>query len=475
MKPSSTTEATLSFSQALSYALPVLAISFLFGPIAILKGVYAKYFGMSLMTVAAVLLIARIFDAVTDPLVGYCSDRYYAQSHSRKPFVIVGGTVFIVGSCFLYIPPEDVSTAYFLGWFLVFYLGWTIMEIPHLAWGGELTANSTARTKVYTLRVLFSMVGQLLFFAVPLLPFFATNEFTPQTLKWSALITAPLLLLSICICVRNTPDGNNVYTTNQENVNIKGSQNSDRKKENIRMIIKIIFGNKPFLLFLGAFLFAGAGVGMFFSLLFIYVDTFLRLGDKISLLYSICLVASTVTVAVWYKLSLYVGKIYTWGIGMLLVVIGLILMNQLAPGESNIIVVLSAMLLVYFGVVAMGMLAPSLLADIIDYGIWKFGKDYAATYFSVYTLLTKINGAVGGALGLAVAGWYGFDASSATHTEENIFGIRLAIAWMPAVFTLLSLFFIALAPINGRRHAIIRKRLEARGSRSGITSAMQTV
>ena len=61
----------------LAYPLPYIAMAFLFGPMAILQGIYAKYFGLSLTTIAAVLLIGRLFDAITDPIIGYLSDRHF--------------------------------------------------------------------------------------------------------------------------------------------------------------------------------------------------------------------------------------------------------------------------------------------------------------------------------------------------------------------------------------------------------------
>ena len=90
--------------QGVAYGLPLLPLYFLFGPITILQGIYVKYFGLPLTAVATVLLIARLFDAVTDPIIGYCADRYYTRHGSRKPLIVVGGLLFIISSWFLYVP-----------------------------------------------------------------------------------------------------------------------------------------------------------------------------------------------------------------------------------------------------------------------------------------------------------------------------------------------------------------------------------
>ena len=147
---------------------------------------------------------------------------------------------------------------------------------------------------------------------------------------------------------------------------------------------------------------------------------------------------------------------------MALVVSGLFGTGLLSPDKDGWILLLICMTLMYSGFAAFGIIVPSLLSDIIDYGTWKGGSDRGATYFSLYTLLNKTVGAVGGALGVAIASWYGFDPIIITHSHEAIFGLRLAIAWIPALIILLSMFFIARIPITARRHAIIRRRLDAR-------------
>ncbi|MDA9096178.1 MFS transporter [Porticoccaceae bacterium] len=113
------------FGRFAAYSAPVIATNFLVGAIAITHSLYAKYFGISLTDIAAILLIARIFDAVTDPAIGYFSDRYYARTGSRRPFVVSGLLLLIPCAYFLFIPlgfsplepfnsNETVSSHYFM-------------------------------------------------------------------------------------------------------------------------------------------------------------------------------------------------------------------------------------------------------------------------------------------------------------------------------------------------------------------------
>ena len=122
-----------------AYALPVIPVSILMSTNNVLSGLYATHHGLALSSIAMVMLIAGIFDAVTDPLIGYFSDRYHARTGTRKPFIIGGALLSIISAYFLFIPigfaPFDafdpgeighvkVSSAYFLCALLSFYFAY---------------------------------------------------------------------------------------------------------------------------------------------------------------------------------------------------------------------------------------------------------------------------------------------------------------------------------------------------------------
>lgn len=453
----------LSLAQAMAYAAPMVSVAFLLGPIMILQGIYAKYFGLSLATIGMVILIARLFDAVTDPLIGYFSDRHQCLTGSRKVFVATGGVLFIFSSYFLYTPSEHVSATYFLLWFLVFYFSWTLFEIPHLAWGGELAPHSNARNSIYSFRLLGLFLGHLLFYSVPLLPFFTSNEFTPQTLAWSVFAAGLIMLPLLYICVVATPNGR------------KQPAPINQQQLSVWSVLPTILSNKPFLLFLGMFSFFGVGLGMWFTLFFIFVDGYLGLGNQLALVYIISTCISILTMGAWPLLASRWGKKSIWGIAIGLMAVGVASAGWLVPGASSFTPLLIINTLVVIGFAAYSILVPSMLADIIDYGTWKSGIDLGATYFSVFTLMGKATMAVGGALGLFIAGGYGFDPAISTHSANAVFGLRLAIAWLPALIVLLALVFVVLTPINTRLHVTIRRRLDARLSGVQIAEKRQLI
>ncbi len=78
-------------------------------PLYLIQGVSRNIYGLSLAALASILLLARVFDAVTDPIIGYWSDRQYRLIGTRKPFVFVGGLMLVVVSYFLYVPIGTVE------------------------------------------------------------------------------------------------------------------------------------------------------------------------------------------------------------------------------------------------------------------------------------------------------------------------------------------------------------------------------
>ena len=76
-----------------------------------------------------------------------------------------------------------------------------------------------------------------------------------------------------------------------------------------------------------------------------------------------------------------------------------------------------------------------------------------------------MQGAIGGALGLGIAGWFGFDVLASEQTASGLLGLHIGVAWLPAMFVAMAMFFIALMPLTEARMVVVRKRLAARDRR----------
>jgi len=443
----------LSISQQMAYALPAISVGVLLNLMGVVQGIYAKYFGVALTTIATVVLVVRLFDVVTDLLIGYFSDRQYARTGSRKPFIFFGCLLFVVSSYFLFVPltPEqleastEVSLIYFFCWSFLFYLAFTLFEIPHQSWGAGLASTAEEKNTIFSWRLAASISGTLLFSAIPFLPIFTTREFTPETLRWSVCLVAILLTPSLYICLKKAPDPITTHAASKS----------------YRIRWSTLLHNKPMLLFFAAYLFYGSGIGILFGVFFIYIDGYLGLGEHYALMMVIGTVVGLGSVVIWRQVANRLGTKKVWIVGKFFLCAGALRLAFLSPGDAVFLDIMWAYILFKLGIMAGGISAPSLLSDLIDYSNWKFKTECTASYYGLFTLITKGFLALGSALGIMIVGWYGFDPASPVYTDETIFAVHLALGWLPVLFFLMAVLFVWFIPINTQRHSIIRQRLDS--------------
>lgn len=435
----------LSRKTLAAYAAPAFSQALIHGPVGtVIQGIYGKHFGVSIAAIAAVLVVARLFDAFTDPLIGYLSDRYRTRWGHRKPWLVSGSLIAVIACWFLYVPPDSVSARYFLVWFLLAYLGWTISEIPYRAWMAELSEDYDERTRIATWRTFARYLGFIAFYGIPLFPIFETSEFTPETLRVTAILAAVALPTTALIAALVVPEGKVAKASNQLS-----------SREAIRAVVR----NKPLMLFLATFATGGLATGCAFGMLYFFVDGHLGLGATLAVLFVLGAPVGAVTMPFWAWLARKIGKQRTWAIAYTLSA-AFLFMHLLIPQGPSGEPLLIVLFVLVFAVSSVGVVVPAaLLADIVDYGRWKFKCDYAGTYYSVQTMIEKGVEGLGVALGLAVASYFGFDPTLETQSETGTFGLLFAFPVLPAVLTLITVPIIWRFPIDRRRQKIIVRRL----------------
>ncbi len=417
----------------------------------VLTGLYAKYFGVSLAALGGALLIGRVFDAITDPLIGWLSDRTKSPIGSRKPFMIVGYSIALLAFYFLFNPPENPGVTYFLVCYMTLIFGWTVADIPHQAWQADISHDYDDRIRITSFRAFGERAGAWGFWFLPLLPIFATNEMTPevvQFLGWVLVILVPIFVASAVIWV---PEGKNLAT---------------KKTEPIWGFIRELPSNKPMMLFIATMLISGIADGFFSAGLFLFFDAYLQQGDKLS--YAMLINGGIVLVAMplWYQVGKKIGKHYLWMMAMLGSGIAMIGVFFAEPGETGYLIGLAVTTLV-MGIYAAGNIAqPAILTDIIDYDTLKYGANRSGQFFSIQLLVFKFNYAIAGSLALFTLSYFNFDATAAIQTASGKFGIKMVVGGIPMVCMVLASAILIFFPLNKHRCHVITRRLEQRAARA---------
>lgn len=443
----------LSRGLLLTFALPAIMQGFTHTAAGqVLPGIYAKHFGLSLSALGVAVLICKIFDAVTDPIIGVWSDATRRRSGSRKGWVLCGALITAVALWFLLRPPQDVTIVYFTALYLAVYAGWTITEIPYRAWSLELTGDYAGRTRIAVWLLVMALTGAILVFLVPMasqqLGLAPTQEITPKTLAVCALLIAFGLPLFALGAVLRVPDGE--YSV-------------EPQRESWSNLLRSVVRNRPLLYLNGVFLLQSLAAGMTNGVAFLYIDVHMGLGDKVAVLLLITVPVAVCAAPLWGWLCNRYEKHRTWAVAMAGGALMSALMGLVPPSDAAFAPLAALMLLNFFFGAASGVAMPSLLGDVVDYGRLTFGRDRAGVYFSFYTLIQKAVTGAGMGLGLVLLDIFGFQAGGGEQTAAGTFGIRFAFAFLPGAIALVAVPFLLRFPIDRAAQVRIRREVEAQG------------
>jgi len=434
------------------FSLMYLPLGLMHGPAAgILASIYVSHFGLSLATVGFVTLIVRLFDAVTDPMVGYFSDRSETRWGKRKPFVLGGMLIVCLAIYFVYFPGESPSITYFLGWFALLYLGWTIMEIPSLAWAVELTSSGPGRIRIFMFRSMMTSGGTALLFAIPFLPIFLSSEITPETLRWVGWIGLVLLPLFTIVALVFVKQGRNLAVQEQSQ---------------LLPFLKSASRNGPFLIYLAVALLWGIGTGMYFALAFLFFTQILGYVQGFAVIGLLSLIVAIPAYYFWVKVSDRIGARRMCAIANFCVPLFLLPIALIPPGKEYFPLTLTLICLAQSSASGWFVGGKTLLADAADFDLLKTGVNRAGKYFSFETFVNKASNGLAGGIAFAMVGLIGYDAAiGAANTDQVIAGFRAVMVGPPVVLTFLSGLVILWFPITRHRHVIMRKRIESRAAR----------
>lgn len=175
---------------------------------------YSQVMGLPAITAGLAALIALLFDAVSDPLMGDVSDNWHSKLGRRHPFMIAAVIPFPLSLYMLFSPPAGLDPQglffWLLGWSIVVRLLLTLFNVPHNALGAELSKDYQERTKIVSYRTFLGYVGGITLSVVALNTFFvATPEYPNGMLNaegYSALgaLAGIIAFVAMVICILGT-------------------------------------------------------------------------------------------------------------------------------------------------------------------------------------------------------------------------------------------------------------------------------
>ena len=440
------THARLPTLMLVLFGLVNLPLSMLMSPTAaILPNFYLEYSAVTLAGLATATLIARLFDGITDPLIGYLSDR----SGTRKPWMILGAALVAASTWFLFNPAAESGLGHLLLWYLLVTLGWTLVEIPHTAMAAELSTGYHERSRIMLWRQLLGFAGGILFMASPMLLIGGTTEFSPRVMRALSLfimVGLPLFVAVMCLTVAEPV----------RRVRARPVQPRD--------LWRALRDTPPLQYFLLTQVLFGLATGAVASLFVIYTSQYLGLPDKVPHIALPMTLAMALGMPLWLQVMKHVDKHRAWSVAALGMIVTLLAVPWLEPGPGALRPMVGIMTAFGFFLGLSSIALPSLLADIVDYDIWRNRRDRAAIFFSFQALVTKLNQGIGGAIALSIPAAFGFSARDPL-TAEAVLGLKLAFVAWPCLLLLPMLALAWRYPLGRRAHAVLTRRIGTRNRR----------
>jgi Na+/melibiose symporter-like transporter len=459
--------------------LPLAVIGY---PLAIwIPAHYSGGLGLSLAMVGTILMLARLTDVVSDPLMGELSDRWRTRFGRRKPWLVLGAPLMMLGVYQLFMPPDDIGLGYFLVWLTLFFLGSTMIGLPHRAWGAELSPEYHQRSRVTAAREFYVLVGLMVAAAVPMMIEImadqgigvsgvfsqmwrdAVGAFTGDILDktpvdratltgpvlaglaWVVIGVLPLAVALVVMVVKEPPPAMRERVPLKEG--FRYLMKNGPMKRVLLIALLVHFGES----------FRNA-VSLFFIRDLIGIPT-------IGAAYFFYFIAGLGAIPFWLWLGRKIGKHRAF-IGTL-VTVAIVSAANLFLDYGDYLPFFLLFIVKGFCFGGLQFLPVAMLADVVDVDSARSGGRRAGTYFAILGFSEKIAIAFGTGVSLNIVGLLGFDPAGgmAASTEIGVTALRLVYCLGPIFFYGLALGLIWSYPLTPVRHARLRQRIERRNAR----------
>ncbi len=425
---------------------------------------YSDVFGLKPAHAALLLLVTKLYDAVSDPVMGLLADRTHSRWGRYRPYLLWGALPFgIIGTLSFYTP--DASYSFKLVYAYVTYIlmmsVYTMVNVPYGAMLGVMTDDSREKSVFSSFRMFFAYIGS--FIAMGIFYLFeksvigkpdasgvvmkGVGDAAPA--QWTGVVS---IIAGLCVILFL-----GCFALTRERIRTAEGQ----KRSSVWKDLKALLTNTPWWLLLGAgigelifgSLRGGAAAYYFSNILgtkpIVTCAVFLTIGE----------IAQMVGVTATVPLSNRFGKKGTFIAGLLFMAAVSTLIWFLPATRSGMWGLIVCQILICL---AIGVCAPllwSMFADVADWSEWKHGNSSTGLIFSSSSMAQKFGGALGAFFLLQVLAWNGYNSELAVQTDATLNAIRALMSWGPSIGALLGALCLAFYPLTDNRMKQIQKEL----------------
>ncbi len=395
------------------------------------------------------VLIAKIWDAVIDPIIGPLSDRTRTRLGRRRPFLLFGGIFAFVAMIIMFFNPHlNTSTqqiALFVWGVLMYCIlctAYSLFNIPYAALTPDLTDDYHQQTDLNTIRMFCAGLGTLM--GIAFLP--VVGLFTPQAAapgmfadKSQGYLAAGVIFGFLIMAFTLIT----FFTVREKPAEEKPAA---KLKDLIASYARVL-KNKPYRIVLLTYAVNLIGITIISSNMQLYFKYIFNQEEMSFIALAALVVVNIVFIPIWNPVIKRIGKNTAYAGGLFLITAVTIVVFFLAPVLGVVF------MLVMMGIAGIGLAATysapyAMIPDTIQYEQLKSGKREEGSYYGLWTFFSQIGQALAGFIGGFVLQIMLFKNNTPVQAPEAITGIRLLLGPIPAVFLVIAGVLILFYPIS---------------------------
>lgn len=422
---------------------------------------YSNIFGLSLADAGVLMLVTRIWDAVSDPMMGVIADRTHTRWGKYRPYLLWMAVPFAVAGILLFTTPDMSPTGKLIWAYVTYILMMTVytgINVPYGAMLGVMTDDSNTKTVFSSYRMFFAYGGSFIALGAwePLCNWFGSMEYSP-TASWqyAMIVIACFCLIGFLLCFSMTRE------------HVKSAVSKSVGKD-----MKSLVRNTPWWILSGAALLSnsfntvrGATAAYFFKD-YISANAFLDFGVFNLALYAglflmVGEVSNMIGVALAVPFSMRLGKKSTYIFSLVCLVVFSVIFFFIPNTTTGwwLMMLFQIIISVFTGIISP--LVWSMYADVADYAEHKDGTASNGLIFSSGSMAQKFGGAFAGWAVMALLAVFGYNtAEDAVQTPEALDGLKYLMSFIPAAIAALSILMLFIYPLNRHRMEAINADLK---------------
>jgi glycoside/pentoside/hexuronide:cation symporter, GPH family len=395
---------------------------------------YAGELGLSLAMLGTAMLLGRFSDIITDPLIGMLSDRWRPAIGRRRVWVLIGVPMLALSVWMLFNPMAGAGIGYFVLWLALVYLGFTMVQLPYQAWGGELSSQYEERSRITSVRQMFGIAGLIASTAVPAWIQSQPGATASGILHALSILMAVALPFFAALLYFNVPDTSRAAAPEDRLALQRSLRQLWRNGPFKRLTIVMLIG------------YAAETLGITITLFFARdVIGF----ENVGLIYMIYFVAGFVAVPFWLWLGNRVGKHRALAFAFLLVIVTKTAIFFLASGQIVPFIILFVAKGLCLG--ALELLPASMFADTADVDTVMSGERRQGLIFAASMMMIKFGQAIGQFLSLNLLALVGYQASGGNGADA-LYWLAMLYCIVPSAIFAFGVLLLWNYPLTAARH-----------------------